>query len=131
MVGNDCDVDGDPLTVADHTQPANGEVACDESSCTYTPDRDFHGTDTFTYTVSDGDDDATATVTVTVDPVNDPPAAADDAADHRRGHRRRRSRWSATTRTSTTTPLTVDGQHPARQRRGGLRRVVVHVHPGS
>ena len=46
----------------------------------YTPDRDFHGVDTFTYTVSDGVDTATAAVTVTVDPVNDPPVAADDAA---------------------------------------------------
>ena len=80
MVGNDSDVEGDPLTVASNTQPDHGEVACDESSCIYTPDRDFHGTDTFTYTVSDGIDTATATVTVTVDPVNDPPVAADDGA---------------------------------------------------
>ena len=47
------------------------------TSCTYTPDSDFHGVDTFSYTVSDGVDTATATVTVTVDPVNDPPVAAD------------------------------------------------------
>ena len=80
VVGNDGDVDGDTLAVADHTEAANGEVACDESSCTYTPGRDFHGTDTFTYTASDGVEPATATVTVTVTPVNDPPAAAEDAA---------------------------------------------------
>ena len=53
-------------------------MACDESSCTYTPDSDFHGVDTFSYTVSDGVETATATVTVTVDPVNDLPVAADD-----------------------------------------------------
>jgi Ca2+-binding RTX toxin-like protein len=80
VVGNDTDVDGDSLTIEDHTQPANGEVVCDDSSCSYTPDRDFHGVDTFAYTVSDGVDTATAAVTVTVDPVGDPPVAVDDAA---------------------------------------------------
>jgi hypothetical protein len=78
VVGNDSDVDGDPLTVAGHTAAANGVVTCDDTSCTYTPHRDFHGTDTFTYTVGDGDNTATATATITVDPVNDPPVAADD-----------------------------------------------------
>ena len=80
VVGNDTDVDGDSLTIEDHTQPADGEVVCDDSSCSYTPDRDFHGVDTFTYTVSDGVDTAAAAVTVTVDPVGDPPVAVDDVA---------------------------------------------------
>ena len=80
LAGNDSDVDGDPLTVAGHTQPTNGEVTCDETSCTYTPHRDFHGTDSFTYVVSDGDKTASATVTVTVESVNDAPVAVDDAA---------------------------------------------------
>ena len=31
------DVDGDSLTVAGHTQPADGEVVCDDSSCTLHP----------------------------------------------------------------------------------------------
>ena len=73
VVGNDTDADGDTLTIDEHTQPGHGDVACDQTSCTYTPDGDFHGTDTFTYTVSDGFATATATVTITVDPVNDPP----------------------------------------------------------
>jgi hypothetical protein len=80
VVGNDSDVDNDSLTVTGNTEAANGVVACDEASCTYTPHRDFHGVDTFTYTVSDGVDTATAIVTVTVDPVQDPPVAADDTA---------------------------------------------------
>jgi hypothetical protein len=78
VVGNDRDVDGDSLMVTSGTQPTDGEVGCDDTSCTYTPDRDFHGVDTFTYTVSDGVETASATVTVTVDPVNDPPVAVDD-----------------------------------------------------
>jgi hypothetical protein len=78
VVGNDRDVEADSLTIEDHTQPADGDVVCDETSCTYTPNRDFHGVDSFTYTVGDGVDTATATVTITVDPVNDPPTAVDD-----------------------------------------------------
>ena len=73
VVGNDSDADGDTLTIDEYTQPGHGDVVCDQTSCTYTPDGDFHGTDTFTYTVSDGFATATATVTITVDPVNDPP----------------------------------------------------------
>ncbi|HEY8357387.1 MAG TPA: Ig-like domain-containing protein, partial [Ramlibacter sp.] len=38
----------------------------------YTPDPNFHGTDTYTYTVTSGGVTETATVTVTVTPVNDP-----------------------------------------------------------
>ena len=47
---------------------------------TYTPSLNWSGTDSFTYTISDGNGGTdTATVTVTVDPVNDPPVAADDS----------------------------------------------------
>ena len=39
----------------------------------YTPDTNFHGTDTFTYTVTSGGTTETTTVTVTVGDVNDMP----------------------------------------------------------
>ncbi len=81
VLGNDSDIDGDPLTIDSVTQPANGTVVIDDGgTVTYTPNPDFNGTDTFTYTVCDPDGLCdTATVTVTVDPVNDAPVANDDA----------------------------------------------------
>ncbi|HEV2891224.1 MAG TPA: Ig-like domain-containing protein [Frankiaceae bacterium] len=78
---NDTDVDGDPLTIVSSTQPAHGSVTCSFTACTYTPDADYNGPDSFTYTVSDGaGGTATATVTLTVTAVNDAPVAAGDAA---------------------------------------------------
>jgi Bacterial Ig domain/Bacterial cadherin-like domain/Fibronectin type III domain len=83
VLGNDSDIDGDTLTVSGVTQGAHGTVVITGggSGVAYTPTPDLHGLDTFTYTVSDGHGmtDA-ATVSVTIDPVNDPPVAADDSA---------------------------------------------------
>ncbi|SEG42957.1 Ig-like domain-containing protein [Paenibacillus sp. UNC499MF] len=75
------DVDGDALTFALGTPPANGTaVVAADGTYTYTPNPDFSGTDSFTVTVSDGSGGtATATVTVNVAPVNDPPVTADVA----------------------------------------------------
>jgi len=76
VLANDTDVDGDPLTITGHTQGANGTVSCTSTQCTYTPNANFNGTDTFTYTISDGKGGTdTATVTVTASPVNDAPIA--------------------------------------------------------
>jgi VCBS repeat-containing protein len=70
VLGNDTDADGDSLTAAGATQPANGAVTLNsDGSFTYTPDTGFSGTDTFTYQANDGTvDAAAATVTITVDP---------------------------------------------------------------
>ena len=81
------DADATPLSVTavgTGTAPSNGSVTRDASSntVTYTPNANFHGTDTFDYTVSDAATPArtaTATVTVTVAAVNDTPVAADDS----------------------------------------------------
>ncbi len=72
---NDSDVDGDALSIASFTQPANGTVVDNgDGTFTYEPAPGFTGTDSFTYTISDGNGGTdTATVTVTVDPVNDAP----------------------------------------------------------
>ncbi|MCP4307890.1 MAG: tandem-95 repeat protein, partial [bacterium] len=80
VVGNDSDVDGDPLSVIAVGAAGNGGVVDNgDGTLTYTPDDDFNGTDTFTYTVSDGAGGTdTATVTVTVGAVNDDPVAVDD-----------------------------------------------------
>ena len=81
VLKNDTDIDGDPLTVTAATA-ANGTVVRNpDGTITYTPNKDFNGTDTITYTISDGKGGtSTATVTVTVAPVNDPPVAANDTA---------------------------------------------------
>lgn len=49
------DPDGDTLTVIAWTQGAGGIVECSAAgACTYTPDPDFVGSDSFTFTVADG-----------------------------------------------------------------------------
>ena len=82
VLDNDTDVESSPLEVTGSTQPSHGQVDCTQAGvCTYTPDPDYHGDDSFTYTVSDGDDEDTATVQLTVLAVNDAPSAvADDYA---------------------------------------------------
>ncbi len=78
---NDTDEDGDALTAALATGPANGSVVLDSSGVfTYTPNVNFNGVDTFTYYANDGTANSpnTATVTITVTGVNDPPTANDD-----------------------------------------------------
>ena len=83
VLGNDDDEEDDPLTAVDVTQPANGTVALNaDGSYTYTPNANFHGTDTFTYKADDGyTKSPAATVTITVTGVNDVPVAVDDAQD--------------------------------------------------
>ncbi|HNN48385.1 MAG TPA: Ig-like domain-containing protein, partial [Marmoricola sp.] len=79
---NDSDPDGDDIEIAGSTDGANGTVTCSLTSCTYTPDPDYFGTDTFTYTIHDGNEGLdTATVVVTVTPVNDAPMAMPDNAN--------------------------------------------------
>ena len=84
VVGNDSDINGDPVTVASVTAPAHGTAVIDGggTSITYTPAADFFGADTFTYKAKDSLDaeSAPATVNVTVTNVNDAPVAGDDVA---------------------------------------------------
>jgi len=79
VLANDSDVDGDTLSISSVTQGANGAVATDGTSVTYSPVLNFYGTDSFTYTVSDGNGGSdTATVTVIVSAVSDAPVAVND-----------------------------------------------------
>ncbi len=75
VLGNDIDVDGDALTAVKLSDPGNGALTLgDDGSCTYTPDVNFNGTDSFTYCASDVElESDPCTVTITVNPVNDPP----------------------------------------------------------
>jgi hypothetical protein len=82
VAANDSDVEGDldPATAVLASPPANGvAVANGDGTFTYTPDPDYHGSDSFTYTICDtGGLCDTATVSMTVDPVNDDPVANED-----------------------------------------------------
>ncbi len=77
---NDSDVDGDPIKAILVGGPSFGTVTLNsDGSFTYSPNRDFNGTDTFTYVANDGTTASNlATVTINVKPVNDAPAAAND-----------------------------------------------------
>ncbi len=67
VLTNDSDPDGDPLTVIEKTNGANGTVVINpDGTVTYTPNNGFVGTDTFTYTISDGNG-GTDTATVRVE----------------------------------------------------------------
>ena len=72
------DVDGDPLIYGPGPKgPEHGKVTITpEGDFTYTPDKDWSGTDTFEVTVDDGNGGKiTTTVTVVVTPENDLPEA--------------------------------------------------------
>ncbi len=82
VIANDTDMDEDTLSVTAVSEPSNGTAEIVEGSMTevtYTPDADFHGSDSFTYEVSDGYGGTdTGRVDVTVTPVNDAPDASND-----------------------------------------------------
>jgi VCBS repeat-containing protein len=81
VLGNDTDPDNDPLTAVLSSAPANGTVALNaDGSFTYTPNKDFAGTDRFYYKASDGQLLSAATpVLITVKQVNDAPVANNDS----------------------------------------------------
>jgi Ca2+-binding RTX toxin-like protein len=73
---NDTDNENDDLTATLLTSPSHAASFAlnPDGSFNYTPNANFHGTDSFTYKVSDGTVDSNiATVTLTVNPVNDAP----------------------------------------------------------
>jgi len=76
---NDTDLDGDPLTVSEASDPEHGTTSVDGNTVTYTPDAGFTGVDTFLVTVCDSNDAcAMSLVTVTVADGNVAPVAMDD-----------------------------------------------------
>jgi VCBS repeat-containing protein len=82
VLSNDSDVDGDALSALLNTDVTNGTLTLNANgSFSYTPTTDFNGADFFIYHANDGSADSnTVTVTLSVDPVNDPPVAADDSS---------------------------------------------------
>jgi VCBS repeat-containing protein len=82
VVANDTSPNQLPLSASLVDQADHGTVTLNANgSFTYTPDPNFHGTDTFTYEVTDGGlDSIPGTVTINVLSVNDAPNANNDAA---------------------------------------------------
>ncbi|TOH17518.1 tandem-95 repeat protein, partial [Vibrio parahaemolyticus] len=82
VLGNDTfEDDGKVVSLDTNNGPANGTVSVNpDGSVTYTPNDNYHGTDSFTYIVTSGGVSESTTVTVNVTPVNDAPVAKDDIA---------------------------------------------------
>ncbi len=80
VLANDSDVDGDSLLADLVIGPAHGTMTLNtDGSFNYSPEANFHGSDSFVYTASDGSLASNeATVTITVNPVNDAPLATAD-----------------------------------------------------
>ena len=76
------DIESSPLNYSVVTGPGQGVLNCDggtSQSCTYTPNLNYNGSDSFTYKVDDGELDSNiATVNLTVTTVNDPPTMGSD-----------------------------------------------------
>ena len=78
---NDTDPEADSLTATLVSGPAHGSLTLSPVAgwFSYTPEPNFHGTDSFTYKASDGTfESATATVTIEVKSIADAPLAQDD-----------------------------------------------------
>jgi VCBS repeat-containing protein len=80
VLGNDSDPDGDGLAAMLVSDVSSGTLTLNgHGSFIYTPEADFHGSDSFTYTAYDGTENSNvARVTITVTAVNDSPVAGDD-----------------------------------------------------
>ncbi|MBE4010668.1 tandem-95 repeat protein, partial [Vibrio parahaemolyticus] len=73
VLGNDTfEGDGKVVSLDTNNGPANGTVSVNpDGSGTYTPNDNYHGTDSFTYIVTSGGVSESTTVNVDVTPVND------------------------------------------------------------
>ncbi|MED5585660.1 MAG: Ig-like domain-containing protein [Verrucomicrobiota bacterium] len=80
LLANDVDPESEPLVALVESLPANGSVSIEpDGAFVYSPEADFHGSDTFTYRAYDGVHASVPTVVnIEVSMVNDPPFAGDD-----------------------------------------------------
>ncbi len=70
------DLDGDGLSFSVVSGPSHGGLSGSGAGRTYTPDVNYHGSDSFTFKVNDGTvDSSTATVSIEVTAANDAPSA--------------------------------------------------------
>lgn len=83
VLANDYDINNDPLTLVEVTDPAvgTGTSAIENNQVRFTPSPNFNGNASFIYRVSDGINPPTSrTVLFTVVPLPDAPIAGDDSA---------------------------------------------------
>jgi hypothetical protein len=82
LLGNDSDVDNNPLTIASVTSGAGGTAQLNsDGTVSFTPGANFNGSASFSYSVTDGAlTSNTAAATVTVASVNDAPVNSLPAA---------------------------------------------------
>ncbi|PKO85746.1 MAG: hypothetical protein CVU18_18560, partial [Betaproteobacteria bacterium HGW-Betaproteobacteria-12] len=92
VLGNDSDVDGEPLRVSaiagqpvaagDSVAVANGMATLNaDGTITFTPAAGYNGPADFSYTITDGTASDTANVHLVIDDVNDPPVALDNVVN--------------------------------------------------
>jgi Ca2+-binding RTX toxin-like protein len=80
VLGNDSDLDGDPVVLTGVDDPAHGSASIVGSDVVYVPDVDFAGVDAVVYTVGDGRGGTdSATLMLSVLQVNDDPDPEDDS----------------------------------------------------
>ncbi|MCD6706869.1 MAG: Ig-like domain-containing protein [Thiobacillus sp.] len=82
VLANDAAFTADPATTAQwHSGPSHGTLnLATDGSFTYLPTPNYNGSDSFAYqAVSGGEPSLPTTVSLTVNPLNDPPVAADNA----------------------------------------------------
>lgn len=81
LLGNDSDVDGNPLSLTGVSNAVNGTVAINGAgNVVFTPAANYFGAASFQYSIADGQGGfATATVNLTVAPVNDKPIVVNDS----------------------------------------------------
>ena len=72
---NDGDAEDDGIWVNYIEAPSHGVITRDGSTFTYTPHRNWYGTETLDYTVTDGQSSSASSVSIAVNPVNDAPVA--------------------------------------------------------
>lgn len=73
LLANDADAEGSTLTAQIVNGPSHGSLTLNgDGSFSYTPDANYHGTDSFTYTAYDGDTSSVAaTVSITINAIDD------------------------------------------------------------
>ena len=78
VIKNDSDLSGGTLSIS--SPPSNGSaVVSSNKEITYTPNKDFNGSDSLTYSVTKNAHTYTATVNITITPVNDAPTAPNES----------------------------------------------------
>jgi hypothetical protein len=72
---------GGALSLSIAANPSHGTLSGTAPNLVYTPNADYHGTDSFTFNATYGAASASATVSITVNSVNDLPLASDQSVN--------------------------------------------------